>query len=358
MKKPNIAVVGLNHGWKFVDSLFNRSDYVGGNLIAICSKTLLDYDPPRIKDPKIKNCVRFYNNYLKMFNELGDQIDGIVAAVPNDIHLSITRDAAERGIHVLLEKPIANTVDEGKQIAVIVKQSGIKFMVGHHRRFSAKLNKAKEIIESEKLGKMIGANVVWAAKKPDNYFNVKWRVEKACGGPLLINTIHDVDDLRYTLGEIVSVFAYVDNKVRGNNVEDVTAAVFKFKNELYASYFMTDGSPSKMFYESNAQEDLFFHPSEASCYFFFGSEGSLNFPGMKITSYDPMHGDSWFNPFKTEIVPVERINPIDEETKHFCKMILGQAESKITAEEAIINLRVIDAIKESAESGKEIIVKI
>ena len=79
MSNPNIAVLGLKHGWKFVDALYHRADSIGGNLIAICSRTLLDYQPPRIPDPKIQN-VKFYNNYIKLMDELKDELDGIIVA--------------------------------------------------------------------------------------------------------------------------------------------------------------------------------------------------------------------------------------------------------------------------------------
>jgi predicted dehydrogenase len=353
MSNPNIAVLGLKHGWKFVDALYHRADSVGGNLIAICSRTLLDYQPPRIPDPKIQN-VKFYNNYIKLMDELKDELDGIIVALPNDLHLDATREAAKRNIAVLLEKPIANTVEESKEIAEIVEKSEIKFMVGHHRRFSAKMNIAKKIIEDGRLGEIAGVNVVWAAKKPDEYFDVKWRVTEGIGGPLLINAIHDIDDLRYTIGEIDMVQAYINNSVRGNEVEDVAAAIFKFENGAIASYFISDGVTSNMFYETCAKEDPFFFPSDSNCYFFYGQKGCLEFPSMKILSYDSVHGEGWHKPYKCEVVPVDRVNPIDEETKHFCDMIKGKEKSKVTAEDAIKSLRVIEAIRESSQKGKAI----
>lgn len=353
MSNPNIAVLGLKHGWKFVDALYHRADSVGGNLIAICSRTLLDYNPPRIPDPKLQN-VKFYNDYIKLMDELKGKLDGIIVALPNNLHLEVTREAAKRNIAVLLEKPIADTVEEAEEIADIVNKSGIKFMVAHHRRFSAKMNCAKEIIESGKLGKIVGVNVVWAAKKPDEYFKVKWRVTKNVGGPLLINAIHDVDDLRYTVGEIDMVQAYLSNAVRGNEVEDVAVANFKFANGAVASYFISDGVPSNMFYETCAKEDPFFFPSDSNCYFFYGQKGCLEFPSMNIISYDSKYGEGWHKPYKCEVVPVDRVNPIDEETKYFCDMIKGKVKSKVTAEDAIKSLKVIEAIRKSSETGKVI----
>jgi len=351
MKKPNIAVLGWKHGWKFIDSLSKRSDYVGGNLIAICGRTIVDNPPPNTPN------VKLYNNYIKMFDELKGQLDGIVAALPNDLHLHVTEEAAKRGIAVLLEKPIAGTIDEANKIANIVNETKIPFMVAHHRRFSAKLNLAKNLIENGAIGKIVGASVVWASKKPDEYFNVEWRITKGVGGPLLINAIHDVDDLRYTIGEIEMVQAYMSNGIRGNDVEDIAVANFRFSNGALVSYFMSDGVPSKMFYEATAQEDPFFYPACDNCYFFFGQKGTLSFPTMKITSYEPQPGEGWTKPFKEEIKPVERVNPIDEETKHFCKMITEKAPSRCTAEDATVTLKVIEAIRESAVTGKVVYIK-
>ncbi len=352
MAKKRIAVVGLKHGWKFVKSLAYNSDYVGGELVAICSK--------QSEKEEYQNCpdVPLYHDYRVMMDEL--RPDGIVGAVPNDIHLDITSEAARRGIGVLLEKPVAGTMDDARKIIKIVSESKIPFQIGHHRRSSMLMKKAKEIIESGRLGNMIGVSCMWMSRKPDAYFGeqFKWRVTAGVGGPLLINTIHDIDDLRFTMGEIESIHAFISNKIRGNNVEDCGVADILFKSGAMGSYIFSDGAPSKHFYEACAQEDPFFHPAEEDCYWFFGEKGTLAFPTMRITGYnEESGGEDWTRPFFEKQIPVGRYNPIDEEMQNFIRMIDDpRVPSRCTAEDSAITLKVVEAIRCSAKTGRTIVI--
>ncbi len=344
MSNLNIAVVGLNHGWKFVEVL-KKMD--GVNLVALCGIS----KPLHKKASLLMPEVPYYEGYTALLEAMGETLDGIIAAVPNDLHVPVTREAAKLGLAVMMEKPIACTIEEAEEIIEIVNKYKIKYMVGHHRRFSAKVKLAKKIYEDGFLGKLIGANVIWASKKPDQYFSHSWRVEKGVGGPLLINAIHDVDDLRFILGEIEAVQGYITNKLRGNEVEDSGSAIFRFKDGASATLLMTDASPSIWFYEACAQEDPFFHPSYKDCYYFFGDKGSLAFPSMELVTYDQQHGEGWHRPYQRYLYPVDRVNPIEEETKHFCALIKGEEKPVITAEDATKTLRIVKALEESSQSG-------
>ncbi len=345
MSKLNIAVAGLAHGWKFVQPLIDMEDV---NLIALCGKS----KPPHKKASSLLPEIPYYEGYMNMFEDIGSKINGLIAAVPNDLHVAVTEEAAKRGIPVLMEKPIACTVEEAGTIIDIVKKSNLKYLVGHHRRFSAKINLAKKIYEEGLLGRLIGVCVLWTAKKPDEYYTHSWRIEKGVGGPLLINAIHDVDDLRYIIGDIEVVQGLINNDVRNNQVEDNGSALFKFKKGCTATLLMTDASPSIWFYEACAQEDPFFHPSYKDCYYFFGDKGSLAFPNMELVTYNEKHGAGWHRPYQKYHFPVPRVNPIEEETRHFCAVIRGEEEPLITAEDATESLRVIEALEDSSNQGK------
>jgi len=298
--------------------------------------------------------VKIYKDYKDLLNDTAEELDGVIAALPNDLHVEVTKEAADRGINLLLEKPIACNVSEAEKIKEIVEKSQIKFMVGHHRRFSKLINHTKDIVKNGMLGEVIGANVIWAAKKPDDYFTRSWRINKEVGGPLLINAIHDVDDLRYIIGDIDMVQAFVTNKFRKNEVEDSGVINLRFKNRAIATIFLTDNSPSPWYYEACTQEYSFFYPSNFNCYFFFGKKASLAFPSMELFSYDKNLGEGWHKPFKRQNLPVDRFDIIEEELKHFCELIKGEAESRITAYDATETLRVVEAIKESSITGRRV----
>ena len=69
------------------------------------------------------------------------------------------------------------------------------------------------------IGRLTAVAALWLLQKPADYFDVAWRREPG-GGPLLINAIHDIDDLRFVCGEIEEVRALVSNTTRGFKVED------------------------------------------------------------------------------------------------------------------------------------------
>ncbi|MGI6777411.1 MAG: Gfo/Idh/MocA family protein [Acetivibrionales bacterium] len=356
MAVPNIAVLGLSHGWKFVDCLKKSSI---ANLVAVADlnpeKAIMSYN---INNLSLSDCIgkdiEIFKDYKELLKKTQGRIDGIIAALPNDLHVEVTEEAAKMGLSLMLEKPIACNMEEANKIIKAVNDSKIKFMVAHHRRFSKKVLRIKEAIEKGELGRIVGVEMIWAAKKPDEYFEQKWRTTEGVGGPLLINTIHDVDILRYLVGEIDMVQAYMTNKSRGNQVEDAGAIIVGFKNGAVASIILSDNAPSPWFYEACSQEYTFFYPSNFNCYKFLGEKAAITFPNMDMYYYEKDSDAGWHRPIKQEKLTVERFDVIEEELKHFCEIINGEADSKVTAEDAAESLRVIEAIKESSRLGKAV----
>src|SRR5690606_10636092 len=135
------------------------------------------------------------------------------------------------------------------------KKNNVKLLVGHHRRFSSKVKKLKEIISSGKLGKIIGINMLWVLSKDKAYFSEKWRLTKG-GGPLLINGIHEIDTLRFVTGlRIKRVYASMNNRIRNNPVEDSAAVLLETDEGVTINYFLSDGVPSPWSYDLNVKEN-------------------------------------------------------------------------------------------------------
>ena len=138
--------------------------------------------------------------------EMLDQVrpEAIIIATPNTLHAPQGLLACERGIHFLVEKPVTATLDEAALLVDAVARSGVKTLVGHHRRYLAVVREAKRLIGEGALGDLVAASVVWATRKPDAYFDTEWRKQPG-GGPLLINAIHEIDMLRHLCGEVRAV---------------------------------------------------------------------------------------------------------------------------------------------------------
>ena len=139
------------------------------------------------------------------------QVDGVVLATPNRSHVEQALRCIEGGVAVLVEKPVADTVDEAERLAIAVEAKGARVLVGHHRTHSPIMVRAKALIEEGRLGRIVAVMGSAVFFKPDHYFERgPWRREPG-GGPILINLIHEVHNLRMLCGEIVAVQAFASN---------------------------------------------------------------------------------------------------------------------------------------------------
>ena len=166
-----------------------------------------------------------YDDYEQMLDEVAP--DGVIVALPNTLHVDAGLACIARGIPVLVEKPIADTVASAMRLVEAGEEAGIPVLVGHHRRHGSDIREAKRAIESGELGRIVAINGIAAVAKHDTYFDADWR-RLPGGGPLLINAIHDIDCFRTLCGEIESVQAIGSSAVRGHAVEDTVAVALQF----------------------------------------------------------------------------------------------------------------------------------
>jgi len=342
LQKIRIAVIGLFHGMNHVKSIINCDE---AELVAIC-----DLKEKYSKEAQ-KLGVNFYLDYQEMLDK--EKLDGVVLAIPNNLHAPFTEECGERGLHVLVEKPIASTVEDADRIIGAEKKYGIKLLVGHHRRFSRYIQRLREAVQSKEIGEFVCASIFWNALKNKEYFQEVWRTKEG-GGPLNINTIHDIDDLRFIVGEIDQVYAEVSNRIRQFEVEDTASIVVKFRKGGIANILLSDCTPSPFFYEAACQGDKGFSPTLKDCYYIFGTQASIVMPSMEKYYYLEEEREGWRWPISGARIEVPRVNPMLEEMYHFCSIIKGKAKSVITGEDAKESLKVILAIKESARLTKAI----
>ncbi|MEW6228248.1 MAG: Gfo/Idh/MocA family oxidoreductase [Bacillota bacterium] len=275
--KPRIAVLGLGHGIKHATDLVNSDQ---GELVAIA-----DADEAK-RTTSEKLGARFYTDYKRLLDS--EDLDGAIVALPNNLHVEVGIELARRGLHILMEKPLANTSKEAEQVVTAVKSNNVIMLVGHHRRFSSKVQAVREMVQNGELGKILGVSVLWTARKHDAYYSQAkaWHARADMGGgPLLINTIHDIDDIRFICGEVTQVFAFTGHIGRGLPCEDTAAVGLKLENGALVTVFVTDASPALWFYEATAQENPLFWPNTEDCYFFCGTKASIAFPSLRKVYY-------------------------------------------------------------------------
>src|SRR5215212_10259752 len=117
--------------------------------------------------------------------------DGVVIATPNQLHVPNGLTAVKAGVPMLLEKPVSGDVESALQLVEASEKAGVAILVGHHRRHSPLIQRAREIVESGRLGKLTAVTGLCLFLKPKDYFDGSgaWRREPG-GGLVLINLIH------------------------------------------------------------------------------------------------------------------------------------------------------------------------
>jgi predicted dehydrogenase len=298
--------------------------------------------------------VKYYRDFEEMIGK--ENLQGVIIATPNHLHAAMGMACAERGLHLFVEKPITPNLADADRLIDAAKRNNVRILVGHQRRFNARVEKAREMVRGGELGKLIGVTVTWVLLKPPQYFEgpFAWRKSKG-GGPILINLIHEIDNLRYICGEIDEVFAMASNRVRNFSVEDTAGVTFRFEDGAVGSVFVSDCAPSLSAYEGTTGENPLVYHDFGNCYHLFGTEASLLFPQMKKLFYSDPERLGWHYPITEQGLKVAQgDDPYVKEFRHFAKVILGEEAPRICGEDARRTLEVTLAIQRSGETGHPI----
>ena len=224
-------------------------------------------------------------------------------------------------------------------------------LVGHHRRYNPMIQKAKEIIDSGRLGRLLTLHGEFWVLKPDDYFNVGWRREKGAG-PVFLNLIHEIDLFRYLCGEIETVQAQETNMVRGNAVEDAAVILLRFASGVLGTVNVSDSVVAPWSWEMTTGENPAYPRQDEGCYKIGGTRGSLTIPQLEVW-FNPGK-PSWFEPLVRERVPFQPEDPLKLQIRHFCAVIRGEEEPLVSGREGLNTLKVIEAVKTSAATGEMI----
>jgi len=251
---------------------------------------------------------------------------------------------------VLVEKPIADSVEEALRLVAAADQARVPLLVGHHRRHNPLIEKAREMVQGGALGRLAAVSALWLLQKPPEYFDVPWRREPG-GGPLLINTIHDIDDLRYICGEIEAVQAMTSSSVRNFPVEDTAVLTLRFAGGALGTVTVSDAVAAPWSWELASGESAQYPARRHEpCYFFSGTAGSLALPEMDFWSYKGGK-TGWHAPLSSERIAVAGEDPQVRQLRHFIRVARGEEAPRVGGADATRTLAVVLAMHEAARSG-------
>ena len=345
MNPTRIAVAGAGYiGLAHIEVIRNNP---------LCTLSAIVDPSPASQDVAAAVGARHFNTLDDMLAQ--DRPDGVVLATPNSLHVPQALQCLAQGLPTLLEKPIAPTLVEALKLVEAVETQQGKILIGHHRAHSPIMAKAREVIASGQLGKLVAVMGSATFLKPDHYFvDAPWRREPGAG-PILLNMIHEVHNLRMLCGEIVAVQAFASHATRNFAVEDTVAINLRFACGVLGTFLLSDTAACPKSWEQTSQENKAYPTYEdEDCYVVTGTNGCLSVPTMRIKTYPRPEDRSWWKPFEVGTVGMVREDPIRHQMEHFGAVVRGEVAPLVSAEDGLANLRVTEAIVAAASSGRTV----
>jgi predicted dehydrogenase len=171
-----------------------------------------------------------------MFSDFDAMLDAVsmdvlYVCLPPFAHNGQLEKAAERGIHIFEEKPIAISVERGQSMVEAVRRAGVKTQIGYHMRFGGAVKRLKQLIEDGTAGRP----TLYSANYECNSLHTPWWIDvNKSGGQVLEQIIHLYDMALYLMGDAASVTGFVTNlchaDVPGYTVEDTSAVAIRFRS--------------------------------------------------------------------------------------------------------------------------------
>ena len=245
-------------------------------------------------------------------------------ATPNDVHEEQTLACAERGRHVFVEKPIADSVEAGERMRQACAEAGVTLMVGHAFRRLGAARRVKQLIDDGALGRVVLAEAnmsLTGSFKPE-----AWRAERERnpGGPIMQLGIHHVDTLAYWLGPVRRAsgrFAHVHTHA---DIDDVGVVTLEFESGALGSLTGSYVSPKTLSLRLLGTEAVLDYRTDFSVW-----PDARALDGVTTLTLDG------------EPVEFEERDMLAEELAEFGRCIRGEAEPETGADEGIAALAAV-----------------
>src|SRR5437588_4844161 len=230
------------------------------------------------------------------------ELEAIINTTPNDVHLATTCAAAAAGKHVFLDKPIANSIADGRAITEACRRAGVVLALGYQRRRESHFRYLRQQIDAGRFGKLVNAEANISRDRLGKVDLSSWRYQAAGmpGGVMLQIGIHYTDVLGYLMGPIKAVRGGLAQLVLAGDNPDVASLVLE--------------------HESGALSTLNASYASASEYYL------LNIYGKEATAYYDMHGGLRVlrrGANKPDAVPCPQNDTLVEELEEFVRAIRG-----------------------------------
>jgi len=260
-------------------------------------------------------------------------IAAVVNTTPNNVHLETTRAAAQSGKHVFLDKPIANTVADGKAITEACRKAGVVLALGYLRRKESHFRWVKKRIDEGVFGKLVNAEANISRDRLGKIDLSSWRytAEGMPGGVMLQIGIHYSDVLEYLLGPVRAVSGRLAQLVLPGDNPDVASLVMEHENGALSTLNASYASASEYY--------------------------CMNIYGKEASAYYDLHQGLRFlkrGTERSEPVAVEKNDTIREELEEFAEAARGRGKPEMDGAASTRSLAVLRAGIKSAREGRRV----
>lgn len=350
-KKIKFGIIGFGFmGQTHAKMITEDLDYA--ELIAVCD----------INKMQLEHAKEGYNTYLTADELLQEtDIDTVIIAVPNHLHLEMVKKAAAAGKDIICEKPAAMNAEEFAQMQEAVKEAGVRFTIHHQRRWDKDYNIAKEVYQSGTLGD------VYTIQNSLYGFNGNmhdWHIYPEFGGGMLYDWgVHLLDQMLYMVdSELETVYATVKNVIN-RDVDDYFNIQLQFKNGVtgqveLGTYFLSqeDGWFERHWFlggnEGSAKIDGFHPQGEITR----TTDLLRNVPGqITMTAAGPTRsfGPAPEGRIVTEALPEVSVSHRDYFDTYY-DYVTGKGDLVVKPEEILRLMKLMDAIRVSAKEHRSV----
>lgn len=307
----NAAVIGVGNMGQHHARNYNEIPRI--DLVAIA-----DIDP-KIGEPLAK---RFDCKYYKDYRELlaKEKIDLVTIAVPTKFHKKVALDCIAKSINILIEKPIAATVAEAKEIVAKAKAKGIKFTIGHIERFNPAVLKLKEMIDKGKLGEIVSITNFRLGPMP---------VQIKDANVVIDIGVHDIDLMNWIYGRLPTQILATGGNALNKMQQDYIEVFLKYGQAagVVKANWITPVKIRRMsICGTKAYVELNFITQELDLYELEYRAESDDFGEFVIKFGEPKD---------KKVIKVANIEPLKAEIKSFIKAVKTNSRPMVTAREAI-----------------------
>lgn len=282
-----------------------------------------------------------YPAEANLHDALAHRPDAVIIANPTALHLDIAIPAARAGCHILLEKPISDSLERVDQLRAAAYEFGNRILVGFQFRYHPALQLVKAALDEGHIGRPLSARAHWGEYLPDWHpwedYRQSYAARKDLGGGVILTLTHPLDYLRWLLGEVTALSARAGQLSDLElDVEDTAEITLEFERGPLASVHLN-------YTQRPPRHDLEI----------VGTAGTLrwNSAGHHIERYDSQ-AQQW----RREDIPAdfERDHLFRAQMAHFVAVVRGEAQPACTLDDGVWALKLARAAHESAQSGQRV----